>query len=94
MLKCPGSHSNFCQMPNLFDGHVPNMEIFGISQQLWDLACIKILASPSHITGPAELNEIVQYCSQFLCWYILYLMTVKKIVITIFEPINLNLGTC
>ena len=32
----------------------------GMSQQLWEGAETKILAGPSHVTRPAELNEIVQ----------------------------------
>jgi hypothetical protein len=36
-------------------------KILGMSQQPWDVAETKILAGLSHVTGPAELNEMVQY---------------------------------
>ena len=28
MLKCHSSHSKFCKVPNSFDDHMPNIEIF------------------------------------------------------------------
>ena len=31
-----------------------------MSQQVWEVAETKILAGPSHVMGPAELNEMVQ----------------------------------
>jgi hypothetical protein len=32
-----------------------------MSRQLWEGAETKISAGPSRVTGPAELNEMVQY---------------------------------
>ena len=37
-----------------------------MSRQLWEVAEIKISAGPSRVTGPAELNEMVQY-DRILC---------------------------
>jgi hypothetical protein len=31
-----------------------------MSRQLWEVAETKISAGPSRVTGPAELNEMVQ----------------------------------
>ena len=36
-------------------------KILGMSRQLWEVAKTKISAGPSCVTGPAELNEMVQY---------------------------------
>jgi hypothetical protein len=33
----------------------------GMSWQLWEVAKTKISAGPSHVMGPAELIEMVQY---------------------------------
>ena len=72
-LKCHVGHGNFCEVPNSFGDQVPNIEnfvacgaklpnIFYKSRQVWAVAETKISASPSRVTGPAELNEIAQYC--------------------------------
>ena len=76
MLKCHSCHSDFYGVPNSFGNHVTNIEIFsspaalncrkipknlGMSWQLWEVAETKFSAGPSHVTGPAELIEMVQY---------------------------------
>jgi hypothetical protein len=76
MLKCHGCHGVFQGVPNSFSNHVTDIEIFsspaalncrkisknlGMSRQLWEVAETKISAGPSRVTGPAELNEMVQY---------------------------------
>ena len=75
MLKCHDCHSDFHSVPNSFGNHVTNIHIFslpavlncrkisknmGVSRQLWEVAETKISAGPSHVTGPAELIEMVQ----------------------------------
>jgi hypothetical protein len=76
MLKCHSCHENFYGVPNSFGNHVTNIEIFslpavlncrkipqklGMSRQLWEVTKTKISAGLSHVTGPAELIEMVQY---------------------------------
>jgi len=76
MLKCHSCHGNFHGVPNSFGNHVTSIQIFSspaalncrklpknldMSRQLWEVAETKISAGPSRVTGPAELNEIVQY---------------------------------
>jgi len=76
MPKCHGCHGNFHGVPNSFGNHVTNIQIFSspaalncrkfpknlsMSRQLWEVAETKISAGPSRVTGPAELNEMVQY---------------------------------
>ena len=76
MLKCHGCHSDFYGVPNSFGNHMTNIEIFslpaalncrkfpknlGMSQQLWKVTKTKFSAGPSHVMGPAELIEMVQY---------------------------------
>ena len=78
MPKCHGCHGNFHGVPNSFGNHVTNIQIFslpaalncrkfpknlGMSCQLWEVAETKISAGPSRVTGPAKLNEMVQYPS-------------------------------
>jgi hypothetical protein len=68
-------------MPNSFGNHVTDIENFsspaapncrkfpknlGMSRQLWEVAETKISAGPSRVTGPAELNEMVQYVTSFI----------------------------
>ena len=43
-----------------------------VSRQLWEGAETKISAGPSHITRPAELNEIVQYMRMPYVVYLLF----------------------
>jgi hypothetical protein len=76
MLKCHGCHGVFHGVLNSFSNHVTEIDFFllpvvlncrkipknlGMSRQLWEVAETKILAGPSHVTGPAELIEMVQY---------------------------------
>jgi hypothetical protein len=67
-------HGQFDQIPKSSGEHVINKKFFvacgaklpkfpknlGMSRQLWEGAETKISAGPSRVTGPAELNEMVQ----------------------------------
>ena len=70
--KCHGSHGQFPQVPKSSSKLVLNTEKFpcllrktaenlSMSRQLWESAKTKITADPSCITGPAKLNEMVEY---------------------------------